>query len=279
MTGSEERLALRYVANARMYSVLPAAAAAWKDLFHWLACDSGVTLDAIEHAFPLPLSDLWARKDLGAAFMCGFPFMLAAHRPRPVAAPVPTGALYGGKPVYATRLVVRADSRFRSLEDTFGGRLGYTVPDSHSGYNALRHHLLPYYRNRDANLYRESVGPLTTPRRVIEALLAGNIDVGPLDSYALDLMMRHCAPLAPQIRVVATTDPAPIPFLVAAAECPDDVIARLQAALWNFAAAPDCGFLRDKLCLDAFRPVDLADYDLMLRWDAEARAAGYAKPC
>lgn len=279
MTGSEERLALRYVANARMYSVLPAAAAAWKDLFHWLACDSGVTLDAIEHAFPLPLSDLWARKDLGAAFMCGFPFMLAAHRPRPVAAPVPTGALYAGKPVYATRLVVRADSRFRSLEDTFGGRLGYTVPDSHSGYNALRHHLLPYYRDRDAKLYRESVGPLTTPRRVMEALLAGNIDVGPLDSYALDLMMRHCAPLASQIRVVATTDPAPIPFLVAAAECPDDVIARLQAALWNFDAAPDCAFMRDKLCLDAFRPVDLADYDLMLRWDAEARAAGYAKPC
>lgn len=261
-----------------MYSVLPAATAAWKELFHWLACESGVALDAIDHAFPLPLSDLWARKDLGAAFMCGFPFMLAPHRPRPVAAPVPTGALYGGKPVYATRLVVRADSRFRSLEDTFGGRLGYTVPDSHSGYNALRHHVLPYYRRHEANLYRESIGPLTTPRRVIEALLAGEIDVGPLDSYALDLMMRHDASLASQILVVATTDLAPIPFLVAAAECPDDVIARLQAALARFATAPDCAPLRDRLCLDAFAPVDLAAYDLMLRWDSEARAAGYAEP-
>jgi ABC-type phosphate/phosphonate transport system substrate-binding protein len=278
VTGGEDQPALRYVANARMYSVSPAAAAAWKDFFRWLRTDSGIALDVIDHAFPLPLSDLWARKDLGAAFMCGFPFMLAPHRPRPVAAPVPTGTLYGGKPVYATRLVVRANSRFLSLEDTFGGRVGYTVPDSHSGYNALRHHLLPHYRSRNANLYRESIGPLTTPRRVIEALLAGDIDVGPLDSYALDLMMRHDASLATQIRVVATTDPAPIPFLVAAAECPDEVIAQLQAALARFATAPACASLRDRLCLAGFAPVELAAYDLMLRWDTEARAAGYAEP-
>jgi len=278
MTGNARPSTLRYAANARMYSPVPGAAAAWAELFDWLARESGVALDVIDHAFPRPLSDLWARRDLGAAFMCGFPFMLATDRPRPVAAPVPSGALYGGMPVYATRLVVRADSRFRSLDDTFGGRLGFTVPDSHSGYNALRHHLLPYYRKHGANLYRESVGPLTTPSRVIEALLDGAIDVGPLDSYALDLMLRHDAPLAEQIRVVATTDLAPIPLLVAAAECPDDVVAELQAALWSFATASACASLRDRLCLDAFTAVDLAGYELTLRWDAEARAAGYAKP-
>ena len=261
-----------------MYSAAPAAATAWTELFDWVARESGVALDVIDHAFPLPLSDLWARRDLGAAFMCGFPFMLAADRPRPVAAPVPSGVLYGGMPVYATRLVVRANSHFRSLDDTFGGRLGFTVPDLHSGYNAVRHHLLPYYRKHGVNLYRESVGPLTTPRRVIEALLDGEIDVGPLDSYALDLMMRHDPPLGSRIRVVATTDLAPIPFLVAAAGCRDDVVAELQTALWSFAAAPACASLRDRLCLDAFAAVDLAGYELTLRWDAEARAAGYAKP-
>ncbi|QOZ51628.1 phosphate/phosphite/phosphonate ABC transporter substrate-binding protein [Bradyrhizobium sp. CCBAU 53338] len=269
----------RCVANARMYSPAPGAAAAWKELFAWLARESRIDLDVIDHAFPLALSDLWARKDLGAAFMCGFPFMLAGARPRPVAAPVPCGALYGGKPVYATRLIVGAKTRFQSLEDTFGGRLGYTVPDSHSGYNALRHHLLPYFRQHGAKLYRQSVGPLTTPRRVIEALLAGDIDVGPLDSYALDLMLRHDPALASQIRVVATTDLAPIPFLVAAADCPDEIITRLRATLLSFAAAPACAPLGDQLCLDAFAPVDVAVYDLILRWDADARAAGYARPC
>nr|WP_228748041.1 PhnD/SsuA/transferrin family substrate-binding protein [Bradyrhizobium sp. BR 10289] len=190
----------------------------------------------------------------------------------------PSGALYRGRPVYATRLVVRADSRFQSLEDTFGGRLGFTVPDSHSGYNALRHHLVPYFRKHGAMLYRESVGPLTTPRRVVAALLDGEVDVGPLDSYALDLMLRHDPLLGSRIRIVATTDLAPIPFLVAAAACLDEVVAKLQAALWTFATAPACASLRDRLCLDAFAAVELADYELTLRWDAEARAAGYAKP-
>ncbi|MBR0697711.1 phosphate/phosphite/phosphonate ABC transporter substrate-binding protein [Bradyrhizobium lablabi] len=269
---------MHYAANARMYSVNPQAAAAWKELFGWLSRESGVGLDVIDHAFPLPLAELWSRSDLGCAFMCGFPFMLAAHRPRPVAAPVPTRAPVAGRPVYATRLLVRADSGFHAIEDTFGGRLGYTVEDSHSGYNALRHHLLDYYRQRGAGLYRESVGPLTTPRRVVDALLAGDIDIGPLDSYALDLMLRHEAELASQVRIVATTDPAPIPFLVAASGCPDEIVARLQATLATFAGAPACTELRDRLCLGGFAPVNIADYELMLRWDAEARAAGYVRP-
>lgn len=269
---------MRRVANARMYSVNPQAAAAWSDLFGWLARDSGVELDVIAHAFPLPLSALWSRSDLACAFMCGFPFMLAARRPRPVAAPVPAGAPIHGRPVYATRLLVRADSRFATVEDTFGGRVGYTVADSHSGYNALRHHLMPYYRQRGARLYRDSVGPLTTPRRVLDALSAGDIDIGPLDSYALDLMLRHEAELASRIRIVATTDPAPAPLLVAAPDCPDEIVTRLQATLATFAEAPACAGLRDRLCLDGFAPVEIDDYELMLRWDAEARAAGYAEP-
>src|ERR1700742_829652 len=110
-----------YVANARMYSVNPGAAAAWKELFECLARESNVDLDVIDHKFPAPLSELWSRPDLGCAFMCGFPYKLAQHPPKPVAAPVPVGAQ---GPVYATRLVVRADSRFNTLQDTFGGRLG-----------------------------------------------------------------------------------------------------------------------------------------------------------
>src|SRR6266478_3345714 len=107
-----------YVANARMYSVNPAAASAWKELFGWLARESHVDLRAIDHAFPLPLAELWTRADLACGFMCGFPYALAAVKPRPVAAPVTAGAPVPGKPVYATRLVVRADSRFSSRHRT-----------------------------------------------------------------------------------------------------------------------------------------------------------------
>jgi len=269
---------MRYIANARMYSVNPQAAAAWKELFGWLGRESGVDLDILDHAFPLPLVDLWSRSDLACAFMCGFPFMLATHRPRPVAAPIPAKAPIAGRPVYATCLVVRSESDFHTIEDTFDRRLGYTVAESHSGYNALRHHLLPYYRQRGAKLYRESIGPLTTPRRVIDALLTGDIDIGPLDGYALDLMRYHQQELGSKIRVVATTDPAPIPFFVASSGCPDEIVSRLQATFATFAGAPECASLRERLRLDAFAPVALEDYSLTLRWDAEARAAGYSQP-
>ena len=69
---------------------------------------------------------------------------------------------------------------------------------------------------------------------MVDAILAGDIDVGPLDSYALDLMLRHEPDLAEQIRIVATTDSAPIPFLVASPECPEEVVAALRAALAKF---------------------------------------------
>jgi ABC-type phosphate/phosphonate transport system substrate-binding protein len=261
-----------------MYSVDPAAASAWRELFGWLARESRVDLDVIDHAFPAPLAELWSRPDLACGFMCGFPYALSAHKPQPVAAPVPVDAPITGRPLYATRIVVRADSNFSSLEDTFGGRLGYTVEDSHSGYNALRHHLLPHYLERGARLYRSSIGPLFTPGRVIQALLADDIDVGPLDSYALDLMLRHQPNLARAIRVVATTDSAPIPFLVAAPDCPVDIVSALRAVLVAFGDAPACAGLRDRLGLEAFVPVVADDYRLMMRWDAEARAAGYAQP-
>jgi ABC-type phosphate/phosphonate transport system substrate-binding protein len=269
---------MSYVANARMYSVNPAAAAAWKELFEWLAQETGVELTVVDHAFPKPLAELWSRPDLACAFMCGFPYALAKHPPQAVATLIPSAAPIAGRPVYATRLVVRADSGFHALEDTFDGRLGFTVEDSHSGYNALRHHLLPYYKQRGAKLYQQSIGPLFTPRRVIESVTAGTIDVGPLDSYALDLMMRHEPELASQIRIIATTAPAPMPLLVAAADCPHDIIAALRRGLHAFGGAAACSGLRGRLCLDAFAPVVDDDYQLTLRWDQEARETGYGQP-
>lgn len=266
------------VANARMYGVNPEARAAWADLFAWLSRRSGVSLSIIAHAYPAPLRDLWTRADLACAFMCGFPFARAHHRPIPVAAPVPTAGPAPGEPRYATRFVVASHSAFHTLEDTFGGRLGYTVEDSHSGFNAMRHHLLAYRTPERPALYGASIGPLVTPRRVIEALLSGTIDVGPLDSYAFDLTLRHEPELARLLRVVASTQPAPIPFLVASPTTPPAVIAALRASLLAFGEAPDCVDLRDRLCLLGFAPVDASAYDMLSHWDNEACAAGYSAP-
>jgi ABC-type phosphate/phosphonate transport system substrate-binding protein len=267
-----------FVANARMYSVTPAAAKAWKQLFAWLADASGHALQIIDHAFPAPLGDLWARPDLGAAFICGYPYALSGKRQPILAAPVPVIARYGRQPIYMTDFIVRADSCYLTLEDTFGARLGHTVEDSHSGFNVVRHHLLAYRTAERPRLYRATVGPLYTPRKVVEAVLAGDIDVGPLDGYAMDLLRRHEPNLVARLRVVATTAPAPIPMLIASPDCPPQVVAALRSALLGFGAASETADIRDALCLSHFVAVEPEAYDLPLAWAAAATTAGYPMP-
>lgn len=266
------------IANARMYAVTPQVAAAWRELFLWAGQRAGVELQWINHAYPAPLGELWARPDLGCAFMCGWPFAQSSPQPRLIAAPVPSPARYGGRPVYFTDLVVRATADFRTLEDTFGFRLGYTVEDSQSGYNAPRHHLLKFRTAVRPTLYKEAVGPLVTPRRVIEALLDNRIDVGPLDSYVHDLLKKHDPALAGQLRVLATTEAAPIPPLVAAPGCDDAIVDRLRGALLEVEKRPELTKLKDTLLVKGFAVNAPTAYRITMEREQAALAAGYGRP-
>jgi ABC-type phosphate/phosphonate transport system substrate-binding protein len=259
------------IANARMYAVTPEVAAAWRTLFAWVARTSGVELTYVDHAAPAPLEDLWSRDDLGTVFMCGFPFASAEPKPQLLAAPVPSEPRYGGAPVYCTDFVVRADAPFGRLEDTFGGKIGWTVHHSQSGYNAVRYHLLQYAGGRGFEaLYAEWVGPLLTPRAVIDAVLSGRIDVGPLDSYAHDLIERHDPAVAARLRTVGSTAMTPIPPLVASPSVPAEAVLRLRAALVESGTDPALRTVLATLALKGFSEADPAGYGVLLE---QARAA------
>jgi ABC-type phosphate/phosphonate transport system substrate-binding protein len=260
-----------YVANARMYAVAPGAAAAWKRLFAWLRDASGIALDIIDHAYPAPLDALWDRDDLGAAFMCGWPFAQRAEKPKLVAAPIPAAARYAGRPIYFTDLVVRADSPFETLADTFGHRLAYTATGSHSGFNAQRFHLGSRYPGESR--YGPWVGPYTTPRKIVEAILAGEADVGPLDSFAHDLLRRHEPALMAGVRIVESTDPAPIPSLIASGATPDEIVDALQDALLGVGQRSELAELRADLCIAGFARTAEEDYRVTV--DRAAAAADY----
>src|SRR2546429_4203353 len=203
------------IASARMYSWSPTLTAAWRRLLEWVAARAGVEMKVLELADPYPLEELWARDDLGCVFMCGYPWAMRAERPHLLAAPVPSPSRYQGRPIYFTDFVVRADSAYRTLEDTFGGRIAYSIEHSHSGYNAARFHLLGYRRADRATFYSDVVGPLHRQLPVIDAVLDGRADVGPVDAYGLDLLRHHGAERARRVRVVATTLEAPSAPLVA----------------------------------------------------------------
>jgi ABC-type phosphate/phosphonate transport system substrate-binding protein len=257
------------VANARMYSVAPGAAAAWKALFRWLADAAQRRLDIVDHLAPAPLDRLWARPDLAAVFMCGWPFAREGGIRPIVAAPVPLSSP-PGRPWYRSHFIVPADSADRTLADIAGHRFAYTVTDSHSGYNAPRHHLMAS-RTR----FAATVGPLVTPRRVVEAVRAGEADVGPLDSYAYDLLCRHDPDLMTGVRVLDSTEWVPMPLLVGSVGGDAGVARELGLVLASAAADPAAAPIMADLALAGFARPEADDYSITIAWDEAACAAGY----
>jgi ABC-type phosphate/phosphonate transport system substrate-binding protein len=258
------------IANARMYSVSSEATTAWRRLFDWLSRSSGIPLAVIEHAFPAALPDLWMRTDLGAAFVCGWPYASRLTDMHIVAAPIPRAERTRGRPIYWTDMVVRADRPYRRLEDTFGGRIGFTSKDSHSGFNAVRRLLMRYPRPQGAAPYASAVGPLVTPRRSLEAVVSGDCDVAPVDSYAHALLKRYCPELTDSVRTIAMSDVCPMPMLAASAGTDRDLIGRLRASLLLAAQDSAARPLLDDLLLDGFAEVDPQDYAVTQAWAREA---------
>lgn len=268
----------RFIANARMYAVTPETEAAWRDLLAHVAADAGMPLDYVPYPAPQPLEQLWTRPDLGAVHMCGYSIALRLADVVPLAAPIPDAPWAQGRAVYRTDLVVRADSPYRTLPDTFAGKLGWTVEHSHSGFNALRHHLLRYRTAGRATLYREVVGHLITARRILDGVLDGTIDVGPLDAYWHMLLARHRPELTAGLRVIESTDLAPMPAFVAAPALPPDNAMRLRAAFVAASARDWFAPLAATPLLRGFEAVEPATFAPTLAWDSEAKAADYPVP-
>ncbi|HTH81247.1 MAG TPA: PhnD/SsuA/transferrin family substrate-binding protein [Ramlibacter sp.] len=246
------------IANARMYSATPAVAAAWKELLAWVLRRADLDWEVIDYVAPKPLSELWARDDLGIAMMCGLPFSEREPQPTLIAAPVPSPERYGAKPVYMADIVIRAGSPYRSIEDTAGAVVGYTLADSVSGSVAPRRFL-------SGIAYRAEVSGLLNPRAVIDALAQGRIDVGPLDSYYHDLLRADTPGFASQVRTIASAPPLPIPPLVATAPLAPALVQRMRDALSEVERAPELNSIRERLLLRGFAFPDPADYAALAR--------------
>jgi ABC-type phosphate/phosphonate transport system substrate-binding protein len=266
------------IANARMYALNDTVAAAWRRLFEWIAADAQVRLDVIAHSPAQPLAELWRRDDLGCALMCGFPWVTwndPIERPVPLAVPVPSPAIFENRPSYWTDIVVRADSHIASVADLSGTRFAFTVEDSQSGYQAPRRFFAECAQKAGGHLFRAMVGPLVTPRRVVEAIVAGDTDAGPLDAWWHALLRRHEPEVAARLRTLAVTPPTPIPLAVGAAGMPEPQKRRVIAALEKIADVAALADARDALLLKRFVHADAAEYQSLLTSAREADALGY----
>lgn len=254
------------IANARMYSVSPEPADLWRRLLAAVIKQAGLDIRLLDHSEPAPINELWQRPDKAAVFMCGLPFSLSDPRPELIAAPVPSPPDFRDLPQYWSEMVVRKDSGFRTIEDTFGGRIALTVPDSQSGCLAALYYLMTAADRYP--LYGEVITPKVTPLGAMSAVIDGAADVAPIDSYAFCLLHKYRRDLTSKLRTIGRTARTPIPPLVASTAGLESLQAAFLEAHRSAALAP----LMAGLLLEKFVRPDPASYDeLRLNFEAATR--------
>lgn len=272
---------MRLIANARMYAVNASVEARWRELFSWIGERSGVPLEVIDHPAPAPLEALWRRGDLGAVLMCGYPLARWDNglRPVPIAAPAPASEPFAGRAVYWTDIVVRADSGFECEDDLGGRRFAWTTEDSQSGYQAPRRHFAKRALGRGGDFFGSVRGPLETPRRVVESVLDGSVEAGPLDAYWHLLLRLHEPETAARLRVVGRTEETRIPCFVTGSVTPEGMRRRLAQAFLESIEARELRTIFADLALAGFERVDASAYADLARQARDTDTAGYPRLC
>lgn len=110
---------------------------------------------------------------------------------------------FGGEPLYSSEVVVRAESRFRSLADLAGARWAVNEPSSWSGY------WVTLARVGEWSYFGEVV-EAGSHHRALRLVAEGAVDGSAIDCQVLALELRERPDLAERIRVIGTLGPSPI---------------------------------------------------------------------
>jgi len=197
--------------------------------------------------------------DLG--FLCAPGYLWLADARPPSVELVPAAFVFDDprtldRPVYFADLVVRADSRARSLRDLGGARWVYNDPCSLSGYFSV----LAALRERGEDLgFFGSARAVGSHHAALRAVAAGEADCAAIDSNTLLLERR--AGRDPYLRVLESFGPFPVQPVVARAALPPALKRAVAAALLGMhraepgrSALAACGVRR-------FAPIAPGDYE------------------
>jgi phosphonate transport system substrate-binding protein len=222
----------------------------------------------------VPWEERLSRFDDGlihVCWLCGLPYVTRARdgaRPLDLlAALVPIGARYGGRPVYFSDVVVRRDSRFLSFEDLEGTSWAYNEPTSHSGYNVTRRRLAAM--GRDGAFFARVIMS-GSHEASLRLLLAGAVEATAVDSTVLDLVGRDDPNTAQALRTIATFGPSPAPPWVIARDVPEPLKAQVRAALVSMHQDAEGAEILASGLAAGFAAVSDLDYDPIRETASEA---------
>lgn len=204
--------------------------------------------------------------DIALGWICGRPYTRlvdAAAGPadapiRLLAAPVMAGARYGGRPVYFSDVVVRADSPFRRFDDLRGASWAYNEPGSQSGYTITQYRLATMGEGGD---FFGRVVASGAHVRSLAMVLSGEVDASAIDSTVLEWELARDPELGRRLRVIDTFGPSPIPPLVASARLDPALFAAIRGLLLSLHETAEGRAILEIGRLSRFAAVTDGDYD------------------
>lgn len=220
--------------------------------------------------------DQFGKGEIDAGFICGLPYVqLTRQTPSPVellAAPVIRGDRYGGRPIYFSDVVVHRSSPMRAFADLRGRSWAYNDPDSHSGYNVTRHHLLKMGETRG---FFGRVVEAGFHQRAMRMVAENEVDAAAIDSQVLAIELRDFPALAAELRVIATLGPSTIQPVVAARHLSRDVKDAIRNILLRIGDDPEGKAELAKGFIHRFEPVNDRNYDDIRMMLVAAEQAGF----
>jgi phosphonate transport system substrate-binding protein len=216
--------------------------------------------------------------DIQLCWICGLPYVWKADAPDAsielCVVPVMRHARYENRPVYFSDVVVRRDSAFDSFSDLRGAAWAYNEPRSHSGYNVVRHHLAQL---GETGGYFGSAIESGAHQASLRMIAGGEIDASAIDSTVLETELRRYPELEPQIRIVETLGPSPMPPWVMHRSVPAELRAAVTDVLLGMHADPHGAAILAQWGIAHFTAAADALYDPIRSMSREAQAVSLAR--
>ncbi len=229
---------------------------------------------------PRGVPDPFSAGELDVGFFCAPPYIWLRERVNPPVELVPFGLVFddprgGGRPVYFSDIVVRADHPARSFADLVNARWGYNDRESLSGYYSVVQTAAEH--GADAS-FLGRLRDMGSHLASLRALRTGDIDAAAVDSVVLALRWRRDPALRTDLRAVHGLGPWPIQPIVMRRDLPGRLKSALTAAIGALADAPARRRMLRRWLVNGVAPMTDADFDVeraaLARAEALERSLG-----
>ena len=243
----------------------------------WLGERLGIATEFIDC---IPWQERERELDAGRihlCWICGLPYVRKADAVPPqveaCVAPVMALPRYAGAPVYYSDIVVRRDSPYREFADLRGSAWAYNEPDSHSGFNVVRHHLATIGQTKG---FFGSATESGAHQASLRLITGGEIDASAIDSTVLEAEVARRPELVKDIRVIGTLGPSPMPPWILHRSLAPDLRTAIRNRLLAMHDNADGQSILAQWGIAHFARVDDSHYEPIRRMASEARGIALA---